>query len=83
MKNLENELIEIFYHINDLNKAFIQDLQPYQLTTGARMSIKPSSMSESEIMTIIIFFHLMRYRDFKHYYLFYVREHMKDYVACA
>jgi hypothetical protein len=27
-------------------------------------------------MTIVIYFHLMRYRDFKHYYLFHVCRHM-------
>ncbi len=29
-------------------------------------------------MTIVIYFHLMRYRDFKHYCLFHVCEHMQD-----
>ena len=78
MKNLENEIIEIFCHVDDFNKAFIKELQTHQLTTGSRRRIKPSSMSESEVMTIIIFFHLMRYRDFKHYYLFHVCEHMNN-----
>ncbi|HCC70224.1 MAG TPA: IS982 family transposase [Bacteroidales bacterium] len=77
MKNLENELIEIFCHVDDFNKTFIKELQTHQLTTGSRIRIKPCTMSESEVMTIIIFFHLMRYRDFKHYYLFHVCEHMK------
>jgi hypothetical protein len=27
MKNLENGLIEIFCHVDDINKAFIQELQ--------------------------------------------------------
>ena len=78
MKNNGNELIEIFCHIDDFNKLFINELQTHQLTTGARKRIKPCSMNESEIMTIIVFFHLMRYRDFKHYYLFHVCKHMRS-----
>ena len=34
-------------------------------------------MSESKIMTIVIYFHLMRFRDFKHYYLFHVCRNMR------
>jgi len=29
-------------------------------------------------MIIVIYFHLMRYRDLKHYCLFHVCEHMRD-----
>ena len=35
-------------------------------------------MSRSEIMTILVCFHFNQFRNFKHYYLFYVREHLKD-----
>jgi len=78
MKNLENKLIEIFCHIDDFNRVFINQLKTYQLTDGTRMRIKPCSLNESEVMTIVIYFHLMRYRDFKHYYLFHVCQHMRD-----
>lgn len=77
MKNLENKLIEIFCHIDDFNKVFINQLQTHQLTDGTRMRIKPCSLNESEVMTIVIYFHLMRFRDFKHYYLFHVCQHMQ------
>ena len=50
-----------------------------QLSDGSRKRIKPGSMSESEVMTIVIYFHLMRYRDFKHYYLFHVCRNMRSY----
>ena len=35
-------------------------------------------MSRAEIMTILICFHFNDFRKFKHYYLFYVRERMRD-----
>ncbi|KAA6349222.1 hypothetical protein EZS27_003333 [termite gut metagenome] len=37
---------------------------------------KPNRLSNSEIMTILIAFHLSRFRNLKHFYLFYVCKHM-------
>ena len=78
MKNIENKLIEIFCHIDDFNKVFINQLQTHQISDGTRKRIKPCNLNESEVMTIVIYFHLMRYRDFKHYYLFHVCKHMQN-----
>ena len=78
MNNLETKIIEIFCYIDDFNKVFINQLQTHQLTDGTRKRIKPFSLNESEVMTILIYFHLMRYRDFKHYYLFHVCNHMQN-----
>ncbi len=78
MKNYEDQLIEIFYHVDDFNKVFINELRTHQLTDGTRKRIKPCKMNESEVMSIVIYFHLMRYRDFKHYYIYYVSKNMKD-----
>ena len=77
MKDVESKLIEIFCHIDDFNQVFINELRTHQLSDGSRKRIKPCSLNESEIMAIVIYFHLMRYRDFKHYYLFHVCEHMR------
>lgn len=79
MKNIENKLIEIFCDIDDFNKVFISELQTHQLGDGTRKRIKPSALSESEVMTIITYFHIMRYRDFKHYYIFHVGKNLRDY----
>ncbi len=76
MKNPENKLIEIFCHIDDFNQVFIKELQTHQLTDGTRKRIKPCGLDESEVMTNVIYFHLMRYRDFKHYCLYHLCDHM-------
>jgi len=78
MKNIENEFIEIFCHIDDFNQIFINVLRTHQVTDGTRKLIKSGRLDESEIMTIVIYFHLMHYRDFKHYYLFHVCKHMQS-----
>lgn len=36
------------------------------------------TMSRSEIMTVLIYFHFNTFRNFKHYYLFYVQKHLCD-----
>jgi len=77
MKNFEDKLIEIFCNVDDFNKVFINELQKHQLSDGSRKRIKPGNLNESEVMTIVIYSHLMRYRDFKHYYLYHVSKHMK------
>ena len=60
MNNVENKLIEIFCDIDDFNKVFISELQKHQLSDGTRKRIKPSKLSESEVMTIVTCFHIMR-----------------------
>ena len=79
MNNVESKLIEIFCDIDDFNKVFINELQTHQLSDGTRKRIKPSKLSESEVMTIVTYFHIMRYRDFKHYYLFHVSKNLGEY----
>lgn len=37
-------------------------------------------MSDAEIMTILICFHFNTFRNFKHYYLFYVQKHMRHLI---
>jgi len=78
MKNIEDKLIEISCHIDDFNSVFIREIRTRQLTDGTRKRIKPCQMSESEIITIVIYFHNMRYRDFKHYYLYHVCRNMTN-----
>jgi len=56
MNKIENKLIEIFCDIDDFNQAFIKELQTHQLTDGTRKRIKPSKLSESEVMTIVTCF---------------------------
>ena len=46
---------------------------------GKRCRNRPcSKMSNSEVMTILVLFHLMRHRDFKTFYLGYVCYHMRE-----
>ncbi|MGA1976236.1 MAG: IS982 family transposase [Bacteroidales bacterium] len=78
MNDVKDKLIEVLCNVDDFNNVFINELRTHQFTDGTRKRIKPGNLNEIEVMTIVIYFHLMRYRDFKHYYLFHVCEHMRS-----
>ena len=40
-------------------------------------------MSKSEIMTILLCYHFGSFRNFKHYYLFFIEEHLASYFLYA
>ena len=50
---------------------------------GKKHRRRKGQMSDSEIMTILICFHFNTYRNFKHYYLCYVKGYLKDYFPNA
>ncbi len=45
---------------------------------GKRHRNRPCKMSDSEVMTILVLFHLMQHRDLKTFYLGYVCNHMRE-----
>ena len=47
-------------------------------TSVSKKRKRKSKMSKSEVMTIMMIFHLKSYRNLKHFYLYYVSKHMDD-----
>lgn len=47
---------------------------------GRKHRRRKGLMSDAEIMTILICFHFNTFRNFKHYYLFYVQKHMRHLI---
>lgn len=72
-------LEEIFCSIDDFCKYFDKNNQNYFLANSGKKRNKPCSMSLSEIMTIIILFHISHYRTFKYYYIDCVQRVLKAY----
>ncbi len=60
-------LLELFVEVDDFCQEFERWAAPQQLPGKAKRGPVPL-MSASEIMTIVIHFHQVGYRDFKHYY---------------
>ncbi|KAA6310944.1 hypothetical protein EZS27_037840, partial [termite gut metagenome] len=73
-----DKIIEIFCMADDFCKEFDLAVQKHQIDTPDKKRYeRPSRMSDSEIITILIGFHFGTFRNFKHYYLFYVQKHLR------
>lgn len=74
----KDKITEIFCSIDDFCLVFEPELQKRQLSTGKKTRKRKFTMSMSEIVTITVLFHLSDMRTFKHFYLFYVKMHLKQ-----
>jgi hypothetical protein len=66
IENLE----ELFCLVDDFCQEYMPLWNQHLLRSGLKKRNKPSRLAASEIMTIFIGFHQMRFRDFKTYYRF-------------
>lgn len=76
----KDKVTEIFCIADDFCKEFDKEVATMGLNSpkeGHRRN-RAWRMSRSEIMTILICFHFGSFRNFKHYYQFYVKEHLAD-----
>ena len=70
-------LTELFCDVDDFVLHFQQDADGMQLGSGKSKPGPKPGLCLSEIMTILIYFHQSRYRDFKNFYLGHVKVHLK------
>jgi hypothetical protein len=63
------DLTVLFCSVDDFCQTFEPQLQKSLLVSGERKRRRCRALSLSEVMTIIILFHISRFRDFKHFYL--------------
>src|SRR5512143_3334796 len=69
-------LTELFYLRDDFCRRFEPAWQQRQLTSGAQKRRRRSTLSLSELMTLVVLFHQLRFRQFKRFYLDYVRRYL-------
>lgn len=70
-------LLELFCDVDDFCIEATRWHDSQLLGQAQKRGPKPR-LSASEIMTIIIYFHISRYRDFKTYYTQHVMEHLRS-----
>ena len=71
-------LTTIYCEVDDFVKQFEIYLSDRAIVgNGKKIRKRTSTMSTSEVITILILFHLNGYRSLKHFYLNYVKKHMK------
>ena len=64
-----NKLVEIFCDVDDFCRVFIPEFEKQLICDGSKKRRRSSRMTMSEIMTIVIAFHMSNHRDFKNYYI--------------
>ena len=73
-----DQITEIFVSIDDFHKQFSHVIKKFQLSKAKNIRNRSFTMSISEVMTIMVLFHLSGFRNLKHFYLFYVKQHLKN-----
>lgn len=76
---MEDTLVTLFCIVDEFCKEFYPEWEKILMTQGLKKRCRPSQIAPSEIMTIFIYFHILRFRDFKTYYTRYVTPHLKEY----
>ena len=76
----KDKVTEIFCLVDDFCKEMQMTLDQYAMEAenGRPRRKKRPKMSDSEVITIMVLFHLKGYRCLKHFYLHYVCRHMRD-----
>ena len=73
---MDADILPLFCDIDDFCKRFEPDFNKRLLADGSLQRIRKSSLCLSEVMTIIIYFHLSGYPTFKDFYTRSVSKHM-------
>jgi len=77
---LKDKIIEIFVPADDFCIAFSGCIKQYRLDGGEKKCRnRKASLTDSEIIAILIFFQFGSFTNFKHYYNHYVKAHLSDY----
>ncbi|URR00054.1 hypothetical protein LOC50_07225 [Pseudoalteromonas sp. SCSIO 43095] len=74
-----NNLDAIYLDVDDFCLLFEPQWLKHLIASGEKQRIKPSRLSSSEVMTILIAFHQSGYRDFKTYYTKFVCQYWRHY----
>ena len=77
----DSKIIKIFCNLDDFVKEYESILTKNSIPNlpETKKRNRKSKMSKSEVMTIMVIFHLKSHRNLKHFYLHYVCKHMNDF----
>ncbi|HKJ79272.1 MAG TPA: hypothetical protein VKA10_07040, partial [Prolixibacteraceae bacterium] len=70
------KITEIFYLVDEFCQEFDKTISKHSL--GNKPKRKPK-MCQSEVITIMVLFHFGAFKNLKHFYKYFVKEHLKPY----
>jgi hypothetical protein len=73
-----DKITEIYFIIDEFSKEFDKTITAHSLNekVAPKKRKRKFIMTDSEVMTILVLFHTMGYKNLKHFYLFYVGKHL-------
>ena len=83
----KDKVIEIFCIIDEFTKNFNTELEknlflPSSSDGSKRHRRRKGQLSQSEVLTIMVCYHYGSFRNFKSYYLLFIRHHLADQSRC-
>jgi len=75
-----DKIIEIFCAVDDFCIEFNKSIKEHSINQDYSIELrnKKYTLGDSEVITIMILFHLGNFRNFKHFYIQYVQVHLKQ-----
>jgi hypothetical protein len=70
-------LTEVFCLIDDFCQAYEPEWEKQLLTNGRKKRRRAASLCLSELMTLAVLFHQLRFRQFKSFYLLYAQRYLR------
>ena len=61
-------MLSLFCKVDDFCIFFEQSVESQQIEQNGTTKCRPRTLALSEVMTIVILFHMQGYRHFKHFY---------------
>lgn len=71
-------LLELFCDIDDFCQTYADEIHQQLLEDGIKKRKRRGKMSMSEMMTLVVYFHQLGFRNFKSFYLAYVWRHLRS-----
>ncbi len=75
-----DKIIGIYCIIDDFNKELYKTISGHMVKkdTSKKSRNRQCKLTDSEVITLLLIFHLGQFRNLKHFYLYYVKVHLKN-----
>ena len=73
-----DKITGIFFEIDEFSMVFEPALIKNLLTSGKKTRNRPGRMPMGEVMNISTIYHVSGFKNFKHFYIYYVQKHIQD-----
>lgn len=77
--SIDTQLTTLFCLIDDFCADITNNVEQYRLTSGKAKRLRQSKISASEVLTLLLWFHLTGSRNFKTFYFYWAKPFLCSY----